>query len=380
MFNRNRTRFSHPSASLGQKLSCEVLEDRAQPVTLGAASSFGVLSINGGHLILNSSHLVGNVGLGPNGTSTLQKTDITGQFIGDPSAQVDLSKTAKDFLVSGGITFESLSQAQADANAASASYAALAPTQSFGNLTTSITITATQSTNVITIDSLAYNSKTLTFSGTADQLFVVNVAGGFTFADSKIVLTGGVTADHVIFNFPTAGPTIQLYKSTNVVNGTFLAPNRSLIYHNPASFTGALIAQNLNIHSNANLTAAPFTGLPPSEGSASLSGFVYFDANQDIEDGINFGIQGVAIQLYGFNDLGEEVIRVTYTDNTGAYSFAGLRAGTYSIIQTQPEGFNDGKDYLGSLGGMQGDDEFAEIRLGAGDNGVDYIFTEQIIE
>ena len=103
-----------------------------QPTSLGAAGSFGVLSINGGNLILNSSHLVGNVGFGPNGTSVLQKTDVTGTFTADPSAQVDLSNAGKDFLASGGVTSQSLSQAEADANTASASYAALAPTQSFG--------------------------------------------------------------------------------------------------------------------------------------------------------------------------------------------------------------------------------------------------------
>src|SRR5262245_27843686 len=206
--------------------SLETLEDRLQPaghLGLGAAGTFGVLEINGGSLILNSSHLVGDVGLGPNATSVLQKTDVTGTFVADPSAQVDLSNYGGDFTVTGGVVVQTLSQAQADANAASAAYAALTPTQSFGSLTSSTTVVGNGGTNVIAVGSLAYNSKTLTISGGANDVFVFNVSGGFTFADSKIVLAGGVTASHVIFNFPTAGPTIKLSKSTNTVNGTFLA-------------------------------------------------------------------------------------------------------------------------------------------------------------
>ena len=256
------------------------MEDRSQPsglTGLGAAGTFGVLAINGGDLTLNSSHLVGDVGLGPNGSSVLQKTDVNGTFVADPSAQLDLSNYGGDFTVTGGIVFQSLDQAQADANAASAAYAALPATQSLGNLTTSITVSGNGGTNVITLSSLSYNSRTLTLSGGADDVFVFNVSGGFTFANSQIALSGGVTANHVVFNFPTAGPTVKLSKSTNVVNGTFLAPQRDLIYHNPAGFAGAVIAHNINIHSDGNLEAA--RSARPMSAPASLSGFVYVDDN-----------------------------------------------------------------------------------------------------
>jgi hypothetical protein len=244
----------------------ERLEERLQPsispAGLGAAGQFALLGINGGQVIQNSSSVVGNVGLGPNETSTLQKSTDTGMLVVDPTASTSIS--SKDFFVSGGIVTQSLSQAASDANAASAADAALTPTQTLGNLTASATITGNGGVNVISLNSLNYNSRTLTLVGGANDVFIFNVAGGFTFAQSNIALSGGVTANHVLFNFPTAGTTIDLYKSANVLAGTFLAPWRSVIYDNPATFNGAIIAQNIDIHSGADLTGATFT-LPPRQ-------------------------------------------------------------------------------------------------------------------
>jgi len=367
-----------------RRLAVEALDDRALPsglVGLGAAGTFGVLAINGGDLTLNSSHLVGDVGLGPNGTSVLQKTDVTGTFFADPSAQVDLSNYGGDFTVTGGVVTQSLGQAEADANAASAAYAALAPTQSFGSVTKSITVSGNGGTNVIAVGSVAYNSKTLTLSGGTDDVFVFNVSGGFNFADSRIVLTGGVTASHVVFNFPTAGPTIKLSKSTNVVSATFLAPERDVIYHNPAGFTGAIVAHNIDIHSNANLTASPFSP-PDSSPPASLSGTVYFD---DIRNGVHdpeeAGVGDVTLQLTGFDAQGNPVTRTTQTDADGHYSFANLPAGTYQIFEVQPDVFEDGDETVGTVNGsvrgsLLDNDLIGSITIGSGENGIGYDFGE----
>jgi hypothetical protein len=126
---------------------------------------------------------------------------------------------------------------------------------------------------------------------------------------------------------------------------------------------------------------------PPQSatGNGSLSGFVYFDANQDATDGFNRGIAGVTIQLQGVNDLGETVVLTTTTDENGAYTFTGLRAGTYSIWEEQPAGYADGNDYLGTINGevvgtADENDRFAEIQLLTDEDGIDYIFTEFIQE
>jgi hypothetical protein len=120
-----------------------------------------------------------------------------------------------------------------------------------------------------------------------------------------------------------------------------------------------------------------------AQATGSLSGFVYLDRNQDgIIDTANGdgGIAGVTIELIGVNDLGQTVDLITTTDSTGAYSFTGLRPGTYSLGETQPAGYTDGADYLGSLGGTPQDDQFFNIVLGAGQSGVNYNYTELFTE
>jgi hypothetical protein len=123
---------------------------------------------------------------------------------------------------------------------------------------------------------------------------------------------------------------------------------------------------------------------PPEEirAGASIGGRVFLDADRDgvFDVGTDRGLAGVFIHLRGENVLGESVDLVVQTDENGFYKFTGLRAGTYSIWEEQPFGFEDGEDYLGMVGGQQvgllDNDRFSEIQLQEGDEGVDYIFTE----
>ena len=83
------------------------------------------------------------------------------------------------------------------------------------------------------------------------------------------------------------------------------------------------------------------------------------------------------ITLRGTNDLGETVVLTTRTNLDGSYSFTDLRPGFYTILESQPEGFLDGSESLGSLGGTIGDDRFMDIDLtGLFRDGTDYNFGE----
>ena len=121
-------------------------------------------------------------------------------------------------------------------------------------------------------------------------------------------------------------------------------------------------------------------------GNASISGAVILDANQNgvFTDQGDHGLGGVFVHLTGKNDLGLDVDLVTTTDPNGFYSFAGLRAGTYTITEDQPAGFNDGADYLGTVGGVADgildNDKFLAVQLGTDQQGINYIFTEQNLE
>jgi protocatechuate 3,4-dioxygenase beta subunit len=108
---------------------------------------------------------------------------------------------------------------------------------------------------------------------------------------------------------------------------------------------------------------------------SSLSGFVYHDRNSNgIKENGEEGIQGVSIHLTGTSDQGA-VDQTIQTDANGSYSFTGLRPGTYTIAETsQPAGFLDGKDTIGTQGGVTGTDSFSQIVLAPNVSGTDNDF------
>jgi hypothetical protein len=71
------------------------------------------------------------------------------------------------------------------------------------------------------------------------------------------------------------------------------------------------------------------------------------------------------------------------TDASGAHSFTDLVAGTYTIVEgTIPfaSSYDDGPDFVGTVNGqaqgeMNANDQFT-VTLEAGQNGIDYNFTE----
>ena len=132
------------------------------------------------------------------------------------------------------------------------------------------------------------------------------------------------------------------------------------------TFTGVTVA---TAASGVNYDFAEF--LP-----SSLSGYVYNDANNNgVMDSGEAGIAGVTVTLTGTNDLGA-VTATAVTAANGSYSFAGLRPGTYSITETPPTGYFDGKDALGSLGGTVGKDTFTAVAVATAANGANYDFAE----
>ncbi|MCX7427127.1 MAG: PEP-CTERM sorting domain-containing protein [Planctomycetia bacterium] len=136
------------------------------------------------------------------------------------------------------------------------------------------------------------------------------------------------------------------------------------------------------------LVAMGSLACPPSVGGemisvandwASLSGYVYADINNNgLRDSFERGITGVEILLQGINTLGDLVSRTALTDKSGDYQFASLSPGHYSVTETQPLKFIQGKPCeVGSAGGRVVDrDRFAEIDLASGVAAMDYNFGE----
>lgn len=117
------------------------------------------------------------------------------------------------------------------------------------------------------------------------------------------------------------------------------------------------------------------------ENASSLSGFVYMDVNDNgAKDGGEAGIPGVTVTLSG----SASATAVTAPD--GGYSFLGLVAGTYTLTETHPVIYQDGREGVGSPAGTVDNSSFTfaavqnrigGITLPAGTAGTGYLFGER---
>lgn len=215
---------------------------------------------------------------------------------------------------------------------------------------------------------------------------------GYNASDNTLAGMGAV------FDLDSAGDvSVKLDYSLNSGSGSgdmkLLIPAELFANADPASFVylyskmGALAGASANSgFEEWAVRSAPST-IPA--GTGSLSGQVFFDANQDgvLDATTDYGIAGVVMHLRGVNDLGLTVDLVMNTAADGTYSFTGLRAGNYTIWESQPSGFADGLDYAGSLGGENAinpdtgfEDGLANIQLLDDQHGINYNFTEQFGE
>ncbi len=110
---------------------------------------------------------------------------------------------------------------------------------------------------------------------------------------------------------------------------------------------------------------------------ASLGGSIWSDTNNNgVFDAGETPIAGATVTLTGTDDLGNAVSLTATTNASGAYVFNNLRPGSYALTETQPAGFLDGKDTLGTQGGTLGNDTVTGITLTEGAVGTGNNFAE----
>lgn len=123
-----------------------------------------------------------------------------------------------------------------------------------------------------------------------------------------------------------------------------------------------------------------------------LGGRVYVDVNDNgLIDAGEVGIPGVSITLSGTTASGQDVCQVisscvVQTGADGRYNFTGLppsNGAGYTIAETQPAGYTNGKNQVGSLGSLAGPARGAVLPAGAdsfvvglSSAGTDYNFGE----
>jgi SdrD B-like domain/Calx-beta domain len=115
--------------------------------------------------------------------------------------------------------------------------------------------------------------------------------------------------------------------------------------------------------------------------TAVVTGIVWVDANNNgVPEGNEATIPGVVVSLEGKDLLGRVVESTTLTDSQGRYRFINLPGGTYTVVESQPEAFHDGRESLGTVAdtvtGDIGDDRFTGIVVPPAQVATDYGFGE----
>ncbi|MCZ2342684.1 MAG: carboxypeptidase regulatory-like domain-containing protein [Bacteroidales bacterium] len=193
-------------------------------------------------------------------------------------------------------------------------------------------------------------------------------------------LTGGETG--------IGGVTVELVDSHGVVVGTTITnPDGSYIFTDvpPGNYTvretqpgeyGSSSPNTVPVSVPSDLT--PVSGIDFGETTGSIAGSVYNDLNGNgIRDAGEPGIPNVSVQLTGTDVNGNPVSQSATTDVDGNYLFTNLPAGSYTVTEpTQPSGYADGLESIGTAGGVAGNDVIATIPLGGGVQASGYHFGE----
>lgn len=334
------------------------LESRWLPsVTLGSAGNFAVLGLADTHIHNERAIVTGNEGVSQHGKlRNSSHSTINGNVYefakNEYKGHGNLNGTLN-------IDPALMKQADQDAASAAAEAAALAPTQTLKSVTKATTITGNGGLNVIRINGNITAS--LTLSGTASDIFIVNVKGNVDLGHKESLnLAGGVTANHVLYNFTGAHGTITAdFGST--MNGTLLAPKYNVDL--AGTVNGEIIGGGCSINLECGARVTQINFLVP----ASISGRVINEAN-------NSGLSGMTIQLTGTDYLGHAVSMQTLSAVDGSYHFNDLLPGTYTLTEIFPAGVVDNHNTVGTAGGTVSGNQISGITLNAGFDATGYTF------
>ncbi|MGQ9564540.1 MAG: SdrD B-like domain-containing protein [Thermogutta sp.] len=179
------------------------------------------------------------------------------------------------------------------------------------------------------------------------------------------------------------------YRFDNLLPGTY-----RLVEHQPDGYlsVGAKAGSVASQVRGAVLTSDIIEGIALLGGEESihndfaevrpgaLSGHVYHDANNNgLFDPGESGIGGVTIVVTREADHFLPVQQFTVlTQSDGSWSVSGLSPGQYRVEEHQPDGWLDGLDRAGSLGGsaINPGDQIVDVKVPAGREGINYNFGE----
>jgi hypothetical protein len=228
-------------------------------LNLGIDAYYALIDLGKTNLTWNSGPIAGNVLLGQGLTAQLagggNRGGASGTVQYDPSTTMNGSQQSPNKLlpVPTSVTSAALTAARNVSN-----YAASLPAN--GNIKNG-TIQGNGGLNVINVANI--KNVPLTLSGTASDIFIINVSGGIQ-TNQPMTLLGGVSPSHVLFNLTGNSGNILQASNGSVLYGTYLATNGGDFNFSQLNLTGAVI----NIGGNVQ-----FVGQSQIQASAPFAPF-----------------------------------------------------------------------------------------------------------
>jgi len=239
---------------MGLAVACLVAGSGAAHASfsLGDAQQFAVLSqFANNQLNFNNGTISGDIGLGSPRQFTASNGSVNGNIRFSGAASVSgLSGGAipgpGPYTVSGGGTVSGGVFANDPLVTSALNHVNIDLSQTLGgHAGTDLTLTSSQtilaSNGILDADGNRVfdttsvnlnNASILTISGSASDYVVINVTDNNPAFNGKIVLTGGITSDQVLFNMfggnyatHTGGPTLTISANGQTTTGIFLDPN-----------------------------------------------------------------------------------------------------------------------------------------------------------
>ena len=206
-------------------------------------SDFGLIYTGDPHnLDFSNSTVIGNVGIGDNGGFTGSGGGTITGTLSFAGLQQNVSFKPDDVSI-GAVIYGSgtVTEALASLNTVSQNLRNEGGTPlliSAGgsiNASTGILNSGGNYVFTATINPNFTAGNTFTINGTSDQFIVINTTTGGLPLDGSIVLTGGITPDHVLFNLDaadydtlTGGDPLIIDTGGNATTGLFLDPNGAI--------------------------------------------------------------------------------------------------------------------------------------------------------
>jgi hypothetical protein len=290
--------FAVKIASFAAALFASLPAAQAAGFSLGDAAQFAVLSqFANNQLNFNNGTITGDIGLGSPRQFTISNGSVNGniRFSGAGNTtgltpDPDPGSNPGPFTVSGGGTVTGGVFVNDPFVTSALNWVNINLSQTLGGEAgTALTLTSSQtilaSSGILdgsgnrvfgTTSVNLNNASTLTISGSASDYVVINVTDNNPAFNGKIVLTGGITSDQVLFNMfggdyttHTGGPTLTISPNGQTTTGIFLDPNGGMQFNNGilnGRFFGGDV-QNQQIVSGASIFA-PI----PEPGTLALAG------------------------------------------------------------------------------------------------------------